>query len=135
MRSIPAPDGEESMIVAKLDAMMREKRLFENLDLNLDRLARKAIIPTRRISGAINRVKGQNVSQYINGHRIAEACRLLAETEEPVTAIMFKAGFQTKSNFNREFRRVTGTSPSEWRDRYTGEETPFAAGIPSTVQS
>jgi AraC-like DNA-binding protein len=115
MSSIPEPDGEDSMIVAKLDAMMREKRLFENLDLNLDRLARKAIIPTRRISVAINRVKGQNVSQYINGHRIAEACRLLAETEEPVTAIMFKAGFQTKSNFNREFRRITGTSPSQWR--------------------
>ena len=46
---------------------------------------------------------------------IAEACRLLAETEEPITTVMFKAGFQTKSNFNREFRRVAGTSPSEWR--------------------
>ncbi|WP_230530242.1 helix-turn-helix domain-containing protein [Microvirga roseola] len=109
------PDDEDVAIVAKLDAVMNAKRLFEDLDLNLERLARKTLIPGRRISTAINRVTGKNVSQYINDHRIAEACRLLAETEEPVTAIMFKAGFQTKSNFNREFRRVTGASPSAWR--------------------
>jgi len=30
---------------------------------------------------------------------------------------MFDVGFQTKSNFNREFRRVTDTTPLEWRDR------------------
>jgi AraC-like DNA-binding protein len=28
---------------------------------------------------------------------------------------MLEAGFSTKSNFNREFRRVTGTSPAQWR--------------------
>ena len=28
---------------------------------------------------------------------------------------MFDVGFSTKSNFNREFRRVTGMSPRQWR--------------------
>ena len=112
---IPEPDAEDAAIVAKLDELMHGKRLYEDLDLNLDRLARRAVIPARRISGAINRVTGKNVSQYINDHRIAEACRLLAGTEEPITTIMFRSGFQTKSNFNREFRRVTGASPSVWR--------------------
>lgn len=28
---------------------------------------------------------------------------------------MFEVGFLTKSNFNREFLRVTGKSPSAWR--------------------
>ncbi|MBB5533605.1 AraC-like DNA-binding protein [Rhizobium giardinii] len=32
-----------------------------------------------------------------------------------MTEIMFEAGFSTKSNFNREFRRVTGVSPSHYR--------------------
>jgi AraC-like DNA-binding protein len=64
---------------------------------------------------AINRVRRQNVSQYINGYRIEEACRLLRETDKPVTSVMFEAGFETKSNFNREFRRATGASPAEWR--------------------
>ena len=79
------------------------------------RLARRAGVPARRISSAVNRLRSANVSQYINGYRIAEACRLLRETDEPVTRIMFYAGFQTKSNFNREFLRVTGMSPRAWR--------------------
>lgn len=125
---IPEPDGEDLTIVERLDWLIRQKRLFEDLDLNLDRLARKAVIPARRISTAINRVTGKNVSQYINDYRVAEACRLLGETEEPVTAIMFKSGFGTKSNFNREFRRVTGSSPTAWRaDRRSKASKPVPA--------
>lgn len=112
----PRPDTEaDGEIVARIDALMRTQRLFRNPNLSLDRLARKAGLPARRISTAINRVTGKNVSQYVNDHRVREACRLLAETDQPVTAIMFEAGFQTKSNFNREFRRITGTTPVAWR--------------------
>ena len=73
------------------------------------------MIPARRISAAINRTRSESVSHFINGYRIAEACRLLSETGKPVTAIMFDSGFQTKSNFNREFLKRTGTNPAEWR--------------------
>ena len=46
--------------------------------------------------------------------RIERACeRLLAG--ESVAIAMDSSGFSTRSNFNREFRRVTGRSPSEWR--------------------
>ena len=55
------------------------------------------------------------MSQYVNNHRIDEARRLLATTDEPITRIMFDAGFLSKSNFNREFLRITGLSPKAWR--------------------
>ena len=114
----PRIDSEEDeAVVARVDALIRAQELFRDADLNLNRLARRAGLPARRISAAINRVHGKNVSQYINGYRIAEACRLLEAGDRQVTQIMFEAGFQTKSNFNREFRRVTGMSPLEWRAR------------------
>ena len=94
---------------------MRERKLFGDPDLSLNRLARKLGRPAREVSQAVNRVAGRNVSQFINDFRIAEACRLLAATDRSVTEIMLDVGFLTKSNFNREFRRVTGTSPSGWR--------------------
>jgi len=93
------------------------QKLYRDENLNLTRLARRAGIPARRISGAINRLTSKNVSQYVNDHRITEACRLLKDTDHAVTTIMFESGFQTKSNFNREFRRVTGVSPMAWRER------------------
>ena len=56
-----------------------------------------------------------SVSQFVNEYLITEACRLLRETDETVLAISLAAGFATKSNFNREFPRVTGQTPSQWR--------------------
>ncbi len=96
---------------------MTEKRLWSDTELNLARLARRLGAPARAVSEAVNRVHGVSVSHYVNNHRIGEACRLLRDTDLPVTRILFEAGFMTKSNFNREFLRVTGESPSEWRRR------------------
>lgn len=116
----PPPDvivSEDTGTMAAIEALMQVKRVYRDVDLNLDRLARKAGIPARQISVAINRATGKNVSQYVNEQRIAEACELLAETGRSVTDIMFEVGFQTKSNFNREFRRVTEMTPLQWRER------------------
>lgn len=107
-------------VMASIEALMQARQLYRDPNLTLDRLARRAGIPARQISGAINRTTGKNVSQYVNEFRIAEACQLLLSSDKPVTAIMFDAGFQTKSNFNREFRRVTGLSPAEWRQQKSG---------------
>ncbi|NBB53151.1 helix-turn-helix domain-containing protein [Rhizobium sp. CRIBSB] len=104
-------------LAADLDRLMTEKRLWADTNLNLARLARRLGMPARAVSEAVNRVHGVSVSHYVNNHRITEACRLLADTDLPVTRILFEAGFMTKSNFNREFLRVTGESPSDWRRR------------------
>jgi AraC-like DNA-binding protein len=102
-------------LAAELDRLMIDKRLWADPDLNLARLARRLSFPARAVSEAVNRVHGISVSHYVNNHRITEACRLLADTDMPITRILFEAGFITKSNFNREFLRVTGESPSDWR--------------------
>jgi len=112
----PAVDEEDlSAVFVAIDTLVRDERLFLDTRLTLGRLARRAGVPARRVSMAVNRTRQQNVSQYINGYRIAEACRLLRETDKSVTSVMLDAGFETKSNFNREFRRATGVSPAEWR--------------------
>ncbi|PDT12150.1 AraC family transcriptional regulator [Rhizobium sp. J15] len=116
--AVPRPDtGEDKETIAAIDALMEARQLYRDANLNLDRLARKAGIPGRQISAAINRTMDKNVSQYVNDYRIAEACRLLSATGKSVTEVMFEVGFQTKSNFNREFRRVTDMTPVAWRQR------------------
>ncbi len=107
--------AEDDAILAAIDDVMIGQHLYRDSDLTLDRLARRVVIPARQISGAINRRFGRNVSQVVNEYRIAEAQILLRNTDKPVTEIMFECGFQTKSNFNREFLRVTRTSPRAYR--------------------
>ncbi|AZZ92798.1 helix-turn-helix domain-containing protein [Hahella sp. KA22] len=109
------PSADDHEVIQSLDQIMRQQQLYRDPDLNLNRLARRMGIPSRRISAAINRVYGRNVSQIVNEFRIDEAKRLLQETDLPVTSLLFEAGFQTKSNFNREFQRVAGMTPSDYR--------------------
>lgn len=47
--------------------------------------------------------------------RIAEACRRLIETEEPVLEIGFAAGFEAESTFHRTFSSATGLPPGAYR--------------------
>jgi AraC-like DNA-binding protein len=111
----PLEEPGDQETLGAIQSLMESKRSYRDPDLNLDRLARKAVLPARQISAAINRATGKNVSQFVNDFRIAEACTLLVDTDKPVTEIMFDVGFQTKSNFNREFRRVTDRTPVQWR--------------------
>ena len=108
----PARDSE---IFGRLSSLMESEKLFMDPDINLSRIARRLTLPARDVSRAVNAQTGSNVSQYVNRLRIEEACRQLSETDMPITQIVFASGFNTKSNFNREFGRVKNVTPSEWR--------------------
>ncbi|OCC02117.1 hypothetical protein BA190_25445 [Labrys sp. WJW] len=113
----PAQPGsdEDKAVALALDALMADRQLYKDVDLNLGRLARRLNLPARRVSSAVNRIHGMSVSHYVNKYRIEEACRLLAATDTSVIQVMMEAGFLSKSNFNREFLRLTGVSPIAWR--------------------
>ena len=111
----PQATEEDSDIVARLEALFADHGLHRNEDLSLRRLARRLGAPDRQVSNAINRVRDMSVSQFVNDFRIREACCLLRTTDKSVLEVSLSAGFATKSNFNREFLRITGQTPSQWR--------------------
>ncbi|NOI57650.1 helix-turn-helix domain-containing protein [Vibrio coralliilyticus] len=102
-------------VTALLNEKILEKSLYLDPELTLSRLSRIIGVPAKQISTAVNQVHGKNISKLVNEYRIRHAQQALAETDESVTQILMNSGFQTKSNFNREFSRITGTSPSEYR--------------------
>ncbi|MEX0559815.1 helix-turn-helix domain-containing protein [Raoultella terrigena] len=118
------PEEELAKVYAGLEKQVRETELYLNPDLTLSLLARKTGIPARQLSGAVNAISQCNVSQWINGLRIERAQALLLSTPLPVTEIMFESGFTTKSNFNREFQRICGLSPTSFRQQAGGNPVP-----------
>lgn len=106
----------DAAIMADLEQLLAAQKLYRDGDLTLARLARRLGLPAKRVSEAINRRTGENVSRYVNGYRVADACAAI-EAGQSVTDAMLGSGFATKSNFNREFRRVTGRAPTEWAAR------------------
>ena len=109
-----ADPGADADIMARLNGLLVDRELYLDPDLTLGRLSRRLGIPVKQLSAAINRATGGNVSRYVNRFRIAKACTCL-RAGESVTSAMLSSGFNTRSNFNREFRRITGKSPSDWR--------------------
>jgi AraC-like DNA-binding protein len=108
-----ADPARRRAVMAALEAAMAGAKPYLDPDLTLDRLARRLRLPMRDISRAINASTGENASRYVNGFRIRHACALMREGAS-VTEALLASGFNTKSNFNREFRRVVGVAPTEW---------------------
>ena len=57
-------------------------------------------------------------SRFLNEIRIAAACKLLMETENSVSEICYEVGFNNLSNFNRQFKKITGFTPSQYHAKY-----------------
>ncbi|NIZ13564.1 AraC family transcriptional regulator [Phaeobacter sp. HF9A] len=115
------PDAQQ--ILERLNAEMDQNHLYRSENLSLSQIASRIRAPARQVSSAVNSLCAMNVPQYVNTFRIRDACRMLEETDIPITGIVFEVGFTTKSNFNREFQRVTGLSPSAWREKARQHES------------
>ncbi|MGI6247626.1 MAG: hypothetical protein ACOYJQ_17955 [Pseudochelatococcus sp.] len=74
-----APGAYDDHVLAEVDRLMAERKLYRDRDLTLDRLSRRLGIPARQVSGAINRKLGRNVSQAINEWRVRETMELLVQ--------------------------------------------------------
>ena len=61
---------------------------------------------------------GISLKQYILQAKMERAKADLSETSDPVSQIAFRLGFTDAHNFSNAFRKITGLSPSEYRDSY-----------------
>lgn len=109
------PTTDHARIEAETRALLEKTQLYLDPDLSVQRLSRRMHLPERALSGAINQSQGINISQYVNGFRLAHAAGLLTRTNDSVAKIMTQSGFLTRSNFYREFQRVYGQSPASYR--------------------
>ncbi len=111
--SIEEVSDDDRLVMQRLETLMTTDRPYLDPDLTLARLARKLRLPAKQVSAAVNRSTGESISRFVNAARIEAAKSALTEGKT-VTEAMFSSGFQTKSNFNREFLRIVGLSPTAW---------------------
>ena len=119
---------QDAKIMDRLDALMVQQKMYLDPDLTLNQIARRLVLPVKAVSGAINRSTGENVSRYINARRIDVACAAL-RSGESVTSAMFSAGFNTKSNFNREFLRIKGVPSLAWLETASAGADPQRTAV------
>jgi AraC-like DNA-binding protein len=84
-------------------------------EFTLDDLARLCGTAPGSLSKAFKETAGKPLFSYINDIRVEKACGLLKRTDMTVLEISFIVGYNNVSFFNRYFRRLMGTSPTEYR--------------------
>ncbi|MES2767273.1 MAG: AraC family transcriptional regulator [Bacteroidota bacterium] len=110
-------DTKKDMIEAGLQQQIDENKLFLNPELTLDVLADTLDVHANDVSQYINGHLGLTFYDYINSKRIEEFKRKVALPESRnlnILGLAFDCGFNSKSTFNRNFKKLTGQTPSEY---------------------
>jgi AraC-like DNA-binding protein len=107
---------DKSAVLAKLQKLMKNDRLYTLETLNLTLLAEQLELSPHQLSELINTEFQQGFSRYIRQQRVDEAKRLLiAEPDASVLSIGLSVGFNSQSNFYAAFRDIVGMPPAQYR--------------------
>lgn len=108
---------ELQSIHQKLAQIMETEKLYKNPDLTLAELSQKLNVHSNVLSQVINSAEEKNFYDYINSQRVEEFKKLISLPENQkftFLSIAFECGFNSKTAFNRNFKKATGLSPSEY---------------------
>jgi AraC-like DNA-binding protein len=101
----------------KLKVAMEEKEYFTNAELKMSDLAEALEVHPNILSQVINTYESKNFYDYINELRIQKFIGLLSDLENKKFTIMslaYDCGFNSKSSFNKYFKKVTTQTPTEY---------------------
>lgn len=96
-------------------------KLYLKDELTLRMLASDLGLKEKLVSAIINKGSGSNFYGYINELRIEEVKMRLSDpgsSGEKIMSIAFDSGFNSKSVFNKSFKKLTGITPREYRNRF-----------------
>lgn len=123
-----APEDEQHFVAHELysSSVDREGRaavdaglayVLENLsgEIRMSEAARLAYMSEPTFSKYFKKASGMTFSNLVRRLRIANACRLLDQTDSAISDISSAVGYGNLANFNRQFRTETGVTPSEYR--------------------
>lgn len=83
--------------------------------------ARIAHLSPSAFSRFFHQTVGKGFNRHVNELRIGRACRLLIESDHPITAIALASGFTNLANFNRRFLEQKGMSPRAYRMHWSAK--------------
>jgi len=109
---------EVEVIADKIKNAIEQDMLYLDPNTTISDLADAVGITARQVSQVINQSFRQNFFELINSYRIMEAQKIIKHSADPkmtILEIMYKAGFNSKSSFNTQFRKFTGITPSEFK--------------------
>jgi len=111
-------------VVTLIETHMTERKPFLANILTLDQLAKQLQMSSRSLSNVINRHYNHNFFEFVNHYRVEEAKQILANPDQSTKTmieVMADCGFNSKATFNTFFKKMVGSTPSQYRNKMLGK--------------
>lgn len=100
---------------SRIDRVLVHIHKHYHAPLRMEELAEIAFLSISGLHRLFQRHTQMSVSEYVIALRIGESCSRLSGTNQPIQHIAAEVGYASLANFNRQFRRLRGMSPREYR--------------------
>jgi AraC-like DNA-binding protein len=115
---VATPDSEaaQGLNLTLVDsALSHLHRHYQAPALSLPVVAEALGCNPRYLTTRFTLIVGERMHAYLVRLRVAHACRLLMDTNEPIKEAAYASGFHGNGALTRAFRRHVGVSPGEYR--------------------
>jgi len=113
-RAAPSP-GQQTRSSEKIETAISYILEHSAQPIRLTQLSALCGMEATAFSRFFKKQTGHTFARYVNCMRVHAACNLLANSDMPITDICFEVGFNNIANFNRQFVKICGRSPSAYR--------------------
>ncbi len=112
-------EADVQLYFEKLTTYMATEKPYLDPELRLQQLAEKLDIQPHHLSRVINEKVGKNFFDFVNSYRIEEVKAKIADPDFRVFSLLgiaFESGFNSKSAFNRVFKKITNVTPTQYKN-------------------
>ncbi|WP_299692067.1 AraC family transcriptional regulator [uncultured Tateyamaria sp.] len=103
-------------IARKLIRAMQQDQLYRDPNLTLSTLSSHVGVSLNYVSQTLNQHLHQSFFEFVNDWRVKEAIPMVKAGETTVLAIAYEVGFNSRSSFYSAFKRVTGVTPTAYKN-------------------
>ena len=108
-------EHEETLLFNVIQEKMENERLYLKPGLSVLDLAKSVGSNRTYVSTSINSHSGKSFAIFVNTYRVEYAKKLMEKDGKlSVAQVAEMSGFASEESFRRNFRNITGKSPSDW---------------------
>jgi len=129
--STTAPElkGNDEALMEKIMTIINNQ--IDNPELNVEMLGRSVGISRVQLHRKLKDIIGMSPSDFIRNIRIKRATILLQKPDVDVTQVAYAVGFSSQPHFSTAFKKYTGFSPTEYRQRCLNGDVPAVPEYPT----
>lgn len=94
-------------------------------DFKIDDICKKFEISPIQLNKSLKFYMDKSFEDYINYIRVINSAKLLLQTDDLVSVIAYKVGFNTTKTFYRNFKKIYEINPNDFRKKITYQKYIF----------